>query len=486
MSDDPRELDAIVIGSGPNGLAAAVALARAGLAVHVVEARDELGGGTRTSELTIPGFLHDVCSTAHPTGAVSPWFRTLELEAHGLEWVRSPAAVAHVLPDGRAITLEALEATIAQLGDDGDAYRDLMAPYLDRFDELLPMLLAPLRVPRHPWLFAKFGMDAMRSLTGLARARFTGEAAPALLAGIAAHTLVPLDQLATASVGLVLALIGHAHGWPLARGGSRAISDALARLFTSLGGTIELGHEVRSLAELPPARAYLFDTSPRQLAAIAGDRLPARYRARLLAFRHAPGVFKIDWALHGPVPWRDPRCARAATVHLSGTLDDVAAAEAATFAGRVADPPFTLVVQPSLFDPTRAPAGKHVAWAYGHVPAGSTADATARIEAHIERFAPGFRDLVIARATLGPEDLEAYNANYVGGDITGGLGDLTQLLFRPVVRADPYATPARELYLCSASTPPGAGVHGMCGYWAAASVLRRVFGKPPPHCGAPR
>jgi len=475
------DLDAIVIGSGPNGLAAAVALARAGLAVRVVEARSEIGGGTRTSELTVPGFLHDVCSAAHPTGLVSPWFRTLELEQHGLAWVHSPAAVAHVLPDGRAVTLEALEATIAQLGDDGDAYRDLMGPYLDRFEELMPMLLAPLRVPRHPWLFAKFGMDAMRSLSGLARAKFTGEAAPALLAGVAAHTLVPLDWLATASVGLVLSLVGHAHGWPIARGGSRAISDALARMFASLGGTIELGHEVRTLAELPAARAYLFDTSPRQLAAIAGDRLPAGYRARLEKFRHAPGVFKIDWALHGPVPWRDPACARAATVHLSGTLADLEAAEAATFAGRIAERPFTLFVQPSLFDPTRAPPGKHVAWAYCHVPAGSTVDATALIEAHVERFAPGFRDLVIARATLDCAQLAAYNANYIGGDITGGLSDVTQLLFRPVVRADPYATPARDLYLCSASTPPGAGVHGMCGYWAAASALRRVFDKEPPH-----
>jgi phytoene dehydrogenase-like protein len=481
MSDGKSEIDAIVIGSGPNGLAAAVALARAGLAVHVVEARDEIGGGTRTSELTLPGFLHDVCSAAHPTGFVSPWFRALGLEAHGLEWVHSAAAVAHVLPDGRAVTLEALEATVAQLGDDGDAYRDLMGPYLDRFEDLLPMLLAPLRVPRHPWLLAKFGMDAMRSVTGLARAKFTGEAAPALLAGVAAHTLVPLDMLATASVGLVLSLVGHAHGWPIARGGSRAISDALARMFTSLGGTIAVGHEVRSLAELPAARAYMFDTSPRQLAAIAGDRLPAGYRARLAKFRYAPGVFKIDWALHGPVPWRDPACARAATVHLSGTLEDLAVAEAAAFAGRMADQPFTLFVQPSLFDPTRAPPGKHVAWAYCHVPAGSTVDATALIEAHVERFAPGFRDLVIARATLGPAELEAYNANYIGGDITGGLSDITQLLVRPVVRADPYATPARDIYLCSASTPPGAGVHGMCGYWAAASALRRVFGKEPPH-----
>ena len=475
------ELDAIVIGSGPNGLAAAVALARAGLAVHVVEAHAKIGGGTRTSELTLPGFVHDVCSAAHPMGIASPWFRTLELEQHGLAWVHAPAAVAHLLPDGRAITLEALEATVAQLGDDGDAYRDLMGPYLDRLDELLPMLLAPLRPPRHPWLMAKFGMDAMRSVTGLAGAKFTGEAAPALLAGVAAHTLVPLDKLATASVGLVLSLVGHAHGWPLARGGSRAITDALARMLTSLGGTIEVGREVRALAELPAARAYLFDTSPRQLAAIAGDRLPARYRAKLDKFRHAPGVFKIDWALAGPVPWRDPACLRAPTVHLAGTLADLAAAEAATFAGQIAERPFTLFVQPTLFDPTRAPAGKHVAWAYCHVPAGSTVDATALIEAQVERFAPGFRDLVLARATMTCATLEAYNPNYIGGDITGGFSDITQLLFRPVVRADPYATPARDIYLCSASTPPGAGVHGMCGYWAARSALRRVFGKEPPH-----
>jgi phytoene dehydrogenase-like protein len=418
-----------------------------------------------------------VCSTVHPLGLASPWFRSLALEELGVSWIQPPAPLAHVLGDGRVITLErSLDDTAAQLGRDGPAYRRLIGPFVDRFAPLIEMILGPLRFPRAPLLFARFGFDALRSLHGLARTGFRDGAAPALLAGIAAHAMVPLDALATASFALVLAMAGHAVGWPIARGGSQVIIGALIARLTELGGRVVVGQPVERIEQLPSARAYLFDVTPRQLLAIAGHRLPADYRARLARFRYGPGVFKIDWALRGPVPWRDGRCARAATVHLSGSLDDVAAAERSIHAGQVPERPFVLFVQPSLFDDSRAPPGMHTAWAYCHVPHGSAADASAQIERHVEAFAPGFRDLVVARATMNPLEMAAYNANYVGGDINGGLSDLRQLLFRPVAKADPYATPAPDIFLCSSSTPPGGGVHGMCGYWAARSALARVFG----------
>ncbi|HSD88722.1 MAG TPA: NAD(P)/FAD-dependent oxidoreductase [Kofleriaceae bacterium] len=468
--------DVVVIGSGPNGLAAAVGLAGAGLSTLVVEGHDTPGGGTRTSEITAPGFLHDVCSSVHPLGLASPWFRELGLDRE-LDWIQPPAAVAHVLGHGRVVTLErSIDGTAAQLGRDAASYRSLMAPLVERFDELLSMILAPLRVPSSPLLLARFGVDALRSMRGLGHVRFRGEEAPALLAGIAAHAMVPLDRLVSASFGLVLAVAGHAVGWPILRGGSRTITDALLAKLRRAGGELILGARVASITQLPKARAYVFDVSPRQLVSIAGDRLPSSYRDRLADFRYGPGVFKMDWALHGPVPWSDPRCARSATVHLSGTLDEIAAAEAAMQAGRIDDRPFTLLVQPTLFDPTRAPAGQHVAWAYCHVPHGMPIDATDAIESHIETFAPGFRDLIIARSTMNPVELERYNPNYIGGDINGGALEVHQLLTRPVLRVDPYSTPAPDIFLCSSSTPPGTGVHGMCGYWAARSVLARVFG----------
>ena len=467
--------DVVVIGSGPNGLAAAVGLAGAGLSTLVIEGHDEPGGGTRTSELTAPGFLHDVCSSVHPLGLASPWFQELGIDRE-LAWIQPPAAVAHVLGHGRVVTLErTIDDTATQLGRDAKTYRNLMAPLVERHTELLSMILAPLRVPSSPLLLARFGIDALRSMRGLGHVRFRGDEAPALLAGIAAHAMVPLDHLASASVGLVLGVAGHAVGWPIVGGGSRAITDALLARLRRAGGELLLGARVASMKQLPQARAYVFDTSPRQLVSIAGDRLPAWYRDRLDDFRHGPGVFKMDWALRGPVPWSDPRCARSATVHLSGTLDEIAAAEAAVHAGRLDERPFTLLVQPTLFDPTRAPAGQHVAWAYCHVPHGMPIDGTEAIESHIEAFAPGFRDLVIARSTMNPVELEQYNPNYVGGDINGGLSDVRQLLTRPMLRGDPYSTPAPDIFLCSASTPPGPGVHGMCGYWAARSVLSRVF-----------
>lgn len=476
----PARYDVVVVGAGPNGLAAAVAFVRAGLSTLVVEASDSPGGGARTQALTEPGFAHDVCSSVHPLGLASPWFRALALEELGVTWIHPPAPLAHVLADGRAVTLErSIDDTAAQLGADGARYRRLLTPYVERFAALLDMILAPLRIPRSPALYARFGLDAIRSLRGLVGG-FREEAAPALLAGIAAHAMVPLEQLATASFGLVLATAGHAVGWPIARGGSRAIIDALVGRLREGGGELVLGSRVDSLAQLPSARAYVLDVTPRQLLAIAGDRLPSGYRARLGRYRYGPGVYKVDWALRGPVPWRDPRCARAATVHLSGSAADVSAAERAVHAGVVPERPFVLFVQPSLFDASRAPAGMHTAWAYCHVPPGARIDARAAIEAHVEAVAPGFRDLIVGRSTMDPVDLHTYNANYVGGDINGGVSDLGQLFFRPMLRLDPYTTPAPDIFLCSSSTPPGGGVHGMCGYWAARSVLQRVFGQAVP------
>jgi phytoene dehydrogenase-like protein len=470
------EYDAIIVGAGPNGLSAALELARSGLKVLIYEAKETIGGGTRTSPLTLPGFLHDVCSAIHPLGVGSPYFRTLPLEQHGLEWIFSPFEVAHPFDDGSAAYMvRSIAETARQFGSDAGSYERLYTPYVERFHELTPMILGPLRFPKAPFLLARFGLQALRSAEGLARSRFRDPRARAMFAGIAAHAQLPLDRFATASFGLVLGMAGHAVGWPLPRGGSQQIATALSSCLAENRAELVTGHPVSSLRELPTARAYLFDVSPRQLMSIVGERLPVRYKRRLERFRYGPGSYKIDWALRGPIPWRSPECAQAATVHLGGTLEEVAASEAAVARGEIHERPFVLLTQPTLFDASRAPSGMHTAWGYCHVPHGSTESVRERIEAQVERFAPGFRDLIVARHETTAAELERYNPNYVGGDINSGLASFAQLLFRPVFRLDPYSTPLRDIYLCSSSTPPGGGVHGMCGYWAARSALARVF-----------
>jgi phytoene dehydrogenase-like protein len=466
--------DAIVVGAGPNGLAAAITIAQAGRSVVVYEAAPTPGGGARSAELTLPGFSHDPCSAIHPTALASPFFRSLDLGRFGLEWLHSPAPLAHPLDGDRAVVLERSVVTTADaLGDDGRAWRRTFGPLVRAADGLVPELLGPVvHLPRHPFALARFGLPGLRSAASFARSTFGGDEARALFAGMAAHSMVPLEQPLTASFGLVFGLFGHAFGWPMARGGSQRITDALVAVLHELGGEIVTDHRVTSIDELPRAGAYVFDVTPRQLVAIAGDRLSTGYRRRLEDYRYGPGAFKVDWALGGPVPWRAEGPRRAATVHLGGTLEEIAAAESEVARGGHPDRPFVLFVQQTPFDPSRAPAGSHTAWAYCHVPNGSTVDMTDRIEAQVERYAPGFRDLVLARSVSAPADLEAYDDNYVGGDINGGFQGWQQLIFRPVPRLDPYATGAKGIYLGSASTPPGGGVHGMSGHLAARSALR--------------
>ncbi len=467
------DYDAIVVGSGPNGLAAAVTLAQAGGRVLALEAKSTVGGGTRTLELTLPGFRHDICSAIHPLGVESPVFKRLHLGRYGLTWVQPPLPVAHPQDDGPAAALHRdLDSTAHALGVDAPAWRTLFAPVVRDWDALASMTLAPLPIPRYPLTLARFGLAALQPAAWLAHSRFQSSQARALFGRLAAHAIQPLEKPLTASFGLVMGTLAHVGGWPLPRGGSQAIADALAACLTELGGEIVTGHTVTRLDELPPARAVLLDVTPRQFVILAGDQLPARYRRRLLRYRYGPGVCKVDYALSDPVPWRDPACAAAGTVHLGGTLAEIAAAERAVWQGRHPARPFVLTAQPSLFDPSRAPAGQHTLWAYCHVPHGSTLDVSAAIEAQIERFAPGFRECILARRVHTATDMAAYNPNYIGGDINGGVQDWRQLWSRPTLQVNPYATPLRGVYLCSSSTPPGGGVHGLCGYHAARAALR--------------
>lgn len=469
--------DAVVVGSGPNGLAAAIALAREGLSVVLLEAAGSAGGGARTAELTRPGFRHDVCSAVHPLAVASPFFSGLPLERHGLRWVQPPVPLAHPL-DGKppALLLRSLEGTADGLTGDGAAYRRLVGPVLEGWRPLFGEILGPLRLPAHPLPLLRFGLRALPGARAVWRLRFGGEGARALYAGLAAHAILPLERPPTSAIALVLAVAAHAVGWPFAAGGSGRITGALVAHLEELGGDVVTGCRVKSLADLPPARIRLLAVTPRQLLAIAGEELPAGYRRRLARYRYGPGVFKVDWALSEPIPWRSEACGRAGTLHLGGRAGEVAASEAAVWRGEHPERPFVLLAQPSRFDPTRAPEGRHTAWAYCHVPSGSGRDMTGRIEAQVERFAPGFRDCILARHAMGPAALEAYDENYVGGDINGGTAELGQLFARPVGLASPYATPLPGTYLCSASTPPGGGVHGMCGYHSARAALRREMG----------
>lgn len=471
-----REYDAIVVGSGPNGLAAAIELARRGKRVCVYEANEIVGGSARSAALTLPGFVHDTCSAVHPLAIGSPFFKSLSLSEYGLEFVYPPAALAHPFDDGSAILLHrSVEQTARQLGTDASSYQKLFTPLVNNWEKLAPALLGPLRFPRHPLAMARFGLHALRSASGFVRARFKEERTRALFAGVVAHSCLSLDKTATASFGLVLLALGHVVGWPIPRGGTQNISNALAAYLERLGGEILTGRRIQSLDDLAPSSCVLFDLTPRQLLGIVGERFPAGFRNKLNKYRYGPAAFKMDWALDGPVPWRADECKQAATVHLGASLEEIEASESAIWEGKCTERPFVLVTQPSLFDASRAPEGKHTLWAYCHVPNASTIDMTERIENQIERFAPGFRSRILARSVMSPAQLESHNANLVGGDINGGAQTLAQMFTRPTVRT--YSTPLDDVYICSSSTPPGGGVHGMCGYHAARTALRKSFNR---------
>jgi len=469
--------DAVVVGAGPNGLAAAIRLAQENLSVLVVEANDTIGGGARSAELTLPGFLHDVCSSVHPLAIGSPFFRRLPLEQFGLNWIQPEIPLAHPLDGNRAAALyRSLERTSKELGADEGAYERLMSPLVSHWENLAAEFLQPmLHLPRHPVQFGRFGLPGLRSATGLARSWFSDEPGRALFAGLAAHSFLPLERIPSAAFGLVLGMTAHAVGWPIPQGGSQQISNALASYLKFLSGEIITGWRIANIEELPKARVVLLDLTPRQLLRLLGDKLPSGYRRRLENFGYGPGVFKMDFALDGPIPWAAEECRRAGTVHVCGTLDEVARSEQDACNGEHTEKPFVLLSQPSAFDPTRAPQGKHSIWAYCHVPNGSTFDMAPRVEAQIERFAPDFRDLILARNAENCADLERKNANLIGGSINGGANDLWHLLARPILRSAPYRMPIPGYYICSSSTPPGGGVHGMCGFYAAETAIKDAF-----------
>jgi phytoene dehydrogenase-like protein len=475
------EYDAVVVGAGPNGLAAGITLVRAGCSVLLIEANSQIGGACRSSELTLPGFIHDVCSAIHPLAVGSPFFRSLSLDQYGLKWIHPDLPLAHPLDDHCSALHRSMADQILELAQDGGVYRRLMEPLASNWELITAEILQPLlHLPQSPFLLARFGMHALRPATSLAHSLFRSESTRALFAGLAAHSFLSLDQPASSSVGLVLAMLAHAVGWPMPEGGAGQITRALGNYFQARGGKIVTNQRVKNIDELPPARALFLDLTPRQVLEIAHHRLPARYCRALRAFRYGPAVFKIDYALSAPVPWKFSSCAMAGTVHLGGKFSEIHTNEQKVFAGELPVRPFVLLAQPSLFDATRAPHGKHVAWTYCHVPHACDVDVTQKIEDQIERFAPGFRDCVLARCVRGPKLLEKENANLVGGDINGGLADLRQLIARPVLRFHPYRTSIKRTYICSASTPPGGGVHGMAGYNAALFSLTNDFKVPFP------
>jgi phytoene dehydrogenase-like protein len=469
------DFDAIVIGSGPNGLSAAIALQQAGLSVLIVEGKSTIGGGLRSAELTLPGFVHDICSAIHPLALASPFFRTLPLCKFGLEYIQPPAAAAHPFDDGTtALLTRSLEETAFRLGKDSDIYRKLIGSLSQKFPSMTNDILAPLRIPENIIDFTRFGLNALLPASLIA-GRFSTESAKGLWAGMSAHSMLPLSKLTTSAIGMVLLAAGHAYGWPIPKGGSQQIANALAAYFESIGGRIETNFYVKSLNQLPAAKAILFDVTPRQLLQIAGHRFSAIYKWQLKRFNYGMGVFKIDWALAEPVPFKTKENLLAGTVHLGGTFGEIADGEHQLWKGKHADKPFVLLAQQSLFDTSRAPDGKHTLWGYCHVPANSTKDMTVAIENQIERFAPGFRDRILARHVMNTAQMEEYNPNYIGGDINGGAIDITQLFTRPALRWSPYRTSTKGLYICSSSTPPGGGVHGMAGFHAAQRVLKDLF-----------
>ena len=466
-----EKYDAVVVGSGPNGLAAAIRLAQANCSVLLLEGNETIGGGARSAALTMPGFLHDTCSAIHPLGLGSPFLKTLPLAKHGLQWVQPEFPLAHPLDDGTAVVLQ------RELSAASPHWQKLFEPFVQNWELLTDDFLRPvLAVPKHPLVMAQFGLSALRSAESLVGGWWP-DRDRALFAGLAGHSFLPLDRRPSAAFGIVLGLLAHSVGWPMSRGGSQQISNALAAHFKSLGGVIQTNTWVKSLDQLPPARAYLFDITPRQLIEIAGSRMPSSYKRKLNHYRYGPGVFKVDYALSAPIPWRAPECVRAGTIHIGGTFAEIARAEREVWEGKLPEQPFVLVAQPTLFDQTRSPAGKHIAWAYCHVPNGSTADASRLIEAQIERFAPGFCDCILARSTRNCAELERGNPNYIGGDINGGAATLWQLIARPTLSFNPYATAIPGVFLCSSSTPPGGGVHGMCGFHAANAALSHFRGQ---------
>lgn len=473
-----EDFDAIVVGSGPNGLSAAITLQQNGLSVLLLEAKDVIGGGLRSAELTLPGFTHDVCSAIHPMAVISPFFKGLPLEAHGLNFVYPDIEAAHPFDGGVAAVLKrSLDETALLLGKDEKAYRDLVSPVLRSWPLIENDILGPLHIPRHPIKMAKFGLKALTSALGLSK-RFETKEAKGLWAGMAAHSLQPLTNLSTSAFGIVLMASGHLGGWPIPVGGSKSIATALASYFISLGGRIETGFYVKSLKELPSSKAVLFDVTPRQLLTIAGHKFSSIYKWQLERYRYGMGVFKIDWALEGQIPFTAEECRNAGTIHIGNTIEEIEQGEQIVSSGEIPEKPFVLLAQQSVFDSSRAPQGKHTAWGYCHVPNGSKIDMTEAIEKQVERFAPGFRERILARHVFNTEQMEEYNPNYIGGDINGGIMDIGQVFTRPVISISPYKTSAKGLYICSSSTPPGGGVHGMCGYHAAKKALRDIFGRP--------